>query len=210
MNEFYINKLNHLNNLSIYFKEYNAVNGRLRAILLFVPFAIIPTILPPVFCTLSMQDYNEFIQFLEENIKYGHFLTLLESLFLLPLGTFISLTDYFYNYRRSLKIENGINHEIEGLRQFLTKKKENLENLKLLRSIEDNNYKSIEELGNFYYEIGYNYDKYLKYYQKGVLRKKLQKKHSEEKILGLEQYFEEKGFVRERIKIEKSKMHFIE
>lgn len=203
MDEFYTNKLNHLDDLSTYFKKYNAVNGELRAILLFVPFAVIPFVLPPIFCSFSIYDYNELVSFLEENIKYGHLLTLWESTFLLPLGMTISLTDYFYNYRRGLKIEKGVNCEREGLKQILMKMKESLEKQKYIKDEKENIAGlNIEEVENLYYAIGFHYEKYLKYYQKGTLNKKLQKKYSEEKILEIEHYFLEKGFARER-KIEK-------
>ena len=42
----------------------------------------------------------------------------------------ISLTDYFYNYKRSLKNENGIKEERGDLRRILIKNRETLAYLK--------------------------------------------------------------------------------
>ncbi len=47
-------------------------------------------------------------------------------------------------------------------------------------------------MGKVYYEVGYQYKKYLKYYQKGILRWKEKKWYTEEQILEMEKYFEEK------------------
>lgn len=191
-------EFNRVDYLSAYLREYNNVNGGLRAFLIFIPFATIPIALPPLFCTFTPCDYNELIHFLGTNIKQGYFLSILESMFLLPLGTFISFTDYFYNYKRSIKIENGIYFEKEALRQLLTISKKCLEQKKW--EIEDNSYCDVKDIRDLYYDIGYHYKKYLKYYQKGILRKKLQKKYNEEKILEIEQYFLEKNLTRERVK----------
>lgn len=187
-------KINHLEYLSYYLKKNNNVNGGLRAFSLFGAFAIIPFVLPPLFCSLSSYDYNELVTFLGENMKYGHFETLLQSLFLFPIGGVMSLTDYFYNYKRSLKNEDGINEEKEGLKQILVKCREGLK-----LPIEDTNLlEQIQKMGKVYYEIGYHYKKYLNYYQKGILRKKLEGLYSEEQIIEMENYFEEKGIVRNR------------
>lgn len=187
-------KINHLEYLSYYLKKNNNVNGGLRAFSLFGAFAIIPFVLPPLFCSLSSYDYNELVTFLGENIKYGHFETLLQSLFLFPIGGAISLTDYFYNYKRSLKNENGINEEKEGLKQILVKYREGIE----LSKEDANLLEQIRKMGKVYYEIGYHYKKYLNCYQKGILRKKLEGLYSEEQIIEMENYFEEKGIVRNR------------
>ncbi len=188
-------KISHLEYLSNYLKEYNNVNGGLRAFFIFIPFAAIPFVLPPLFCSLSSYDYNELVTFLGENIKYGHYETILESLFLLPIGGIMSLTDYFYNYKCSVKNANGIKEEREGLRQILIKNRETLAYLK-----EDNDLLSqIQEIGKVYYEVGYHYKKYLKYYQKGILRRKVKKWYTEEQILEMEKYFEEKGIVRKHV-----------
>lgn len=187
-------KINHLEYLSNYLKEYNDVNGGLRAFSLFGAFAIIPFVLPPLFCSLSSYDYNELVTFLGENMKYGHFETLLQSLFLLPIGGAMSLTDYFYNYKRSLKNEDGINEEKEGLKQILVKCREGLE----LPREDTNLLEQIRKMGKVYYEIGYHYKKYLNYYQKGILRQKLEGLYTEKQIIEMENYFEEKGIVRNR------------
>lgn len=187
-------KIDHLEFLSNYLKEYNDVNGGLRAFSLFGAFAIIPFVLPPLFCSLSSYDYNELVTFLGENMKYGHFETILQSLFLLPIGGAMSLTDYFYNYKRSLKNENGINEEKEGLKQILVKYKEGLE----IPREDTNLLEQIRKIEKVYYEIGYHYKKYLNYYQKGILRKKLEGLYTEEQIIEMENYFEEKGIVRNR------------
>lgn len=187
-------KINHLEYLSNYLKEYNNVNGGLRAFSLFGAFAIIPFVLPPLFCSVSSYDYNELVPFLGENIKYGYFETILQSMFLLPIGSAMSLTDYFYNYKRSLKNEKGINEEKKGLRKILVKYKENLK----LPKEDTNLLEQIRDLGKLYYAIGYHYKKYLSYYQKGILRKKLEGLYTEKQIIEMENYFEEKGITRKR------------
>ncbi len=191
-------RLSFLDYLSEYYKNVNNVNGKLRASLLFAPFVCIPLVLPPMVCAFSSYDYNELVTFLGENIKYGYYITILESLFLVPIGGIMSLTDYFYNYKRSLKRESGVQEEKEGLKQLLQKRKECLE----LQREEDDTISNVDEIGKMYYAIGYHYKKYLKYYQKGILCEKLQKWYSEEQILEIENDYEEKGFARIR-KIDK-------
>lgn len=199
-------ELNGLKKFEIYLKDYNTKNGKLQPILLFLPFAIIPFVLPSLFCSLTSYDYNEMVTVLQENIKYGHFLTLLEGTFLLPVGTWISITDYLL-HRRNIEVEQALNYEKESLKNDLIYLKENLiikkeANKKEIGiSNEEEVSKKVSDVGNLYYQVGYYYSKYAKYYQKGILREKLQNRYDIETISKIEALLENEGTYRKiRIK----------
>lgn len=212
MNQFYLGfnkenmiltidqELKKLHNVATHIKNYNLENVK-SSFCLLLPFVAIPIILPPSFCLLTNCDYNKLVPFFYESIKYGHWLTIVESAFLLPIGTWISLTNHVLN-RKNLHAEEAINFEIDRFQNDLLELKSCLSKLK------EENFTTkgeevlncVDETGSFYYHVGYNYSKYLKYYQKGILRNKLHESYTEEQIEWIINLLEENGTTRIRKK----------
>ena len=132
----------------------------------------------------------------------------------LPLGIIID-SEIYYNHKDNLNEFNGINSELNYLKSQLKKEKENLiklQNEKNTKRILDKQYcfKTVDDLKqlkrikfylNLYYNLGYNENKYYRYFQQGKLDKKLQKSYIKEEIDIAKEYFEEK----EKVLVKKKK-----
>ena len=114
--------------------------------------------------------------------------------------------DNYRNYRNKVNIGNGISSELEFLKLQLEKEKENLISLKRdkTRYNEDKEIKSfkvddkqrLEALRSYlvlYNDLGYNREKYYRYYKQGKLDYELQKHYSENEIKLAKEYLEENG-----------------
>ncbi len=115
----------------------------------------------------------------------------------------------FGNYRKhkdSLKKEKGVNSELEFLQKQLIEEKQVLEDLKkdktrdeedkAFRVVEVDDKQQLRELKGYlslYYDLGYNVEKYYKYYEQGKLDDKLRKYYTDSDIDAAKEYLEEKG-----------------
>lgn len=122
----------------------------------------------------------------------------------LPLTLLLDLVN-FIKYKIDIKKEKGINSELEYLNEQLKKERHKLKKLfdnrtknnisKNIKTTSVNDVKQLKELNEqeeFYYDIGYNEEKYYKYYIKGILDKKMNKHYSDSSSLASE-YFENQG-----------------
>lgn len=126
------------------------------------------------------------------------------SICVIPIGAVLELTMY-KDYKNSIKIEKGINSELNFLKEQIEKEREELERLKQNKSRDNENtefrtvkvddlqqLKILKEYLDFYFDLGCNGEKYYQYYQHGKLDKKL-KKYSDTEIQLAKEYLEEKG-----------------
>lgn len=107
---------------------------------------------------------------------------------------------------KGYKKENGIDSQIDFLQRQIPIEKEDLENLKSVRTRERENTEfrtvkiddsqQLEALNSYldlFFDLGYNGNKYYRYYQQGKLDRKLQKSYTDTGIQLAKEYFEEKG-----------------
>lgn len=119
-------------------------------------------------------------------------------------GGMLSLIQY-KSYKKSKKRLQGYVNEKENLELILKEIQENLMTLKnslkqtsIDKKIETKKVDDKEEIsqllsyGSLYYDCGYNEDKYTKYYQKGILDKKLLGRYTEYGVELIEDYLEDK------------------
>lgn len=138
-------------------------------------------------------------------ISRGTFLGLIATpLFAIP-GSLLTLA--IYSKEKGLEQEQkGKETQLEYLKRNLVEQKENLEELKSdktsSKEVEGfyvskvDNIEALKKLRNFlsfYYDLGYNEEKYFRYYQKGKLDSYLGKFVNDAGIQFANQYFEEKG-----------------
>ncbi len=139
----------------------------------------------------------------EMNLKLFMFIAI--SAITLPAAGFMEL-DRYIKYKNWLKREKGINSELEVLKQQIMVEKEKLVELKSkktrtnenqeFRVVEVNDLERLKTLKgwlNLYYDLGYNGEKYYKYYQQGKLDAKLGKHYNDLGIEIAKEYLEEKG-----------------
>ncbi len=121
---------------------------------------------------------------------------------------FAAMLEYIHynDYKMLKQKEKGINNELDFLKKQIEKEKEYLETLKRekthnnvndeFKMIEVDDLQKLKELRSkleLYYILGYNDEKYYKYYQKGCLDEKLEKDYNEADIQLVKEYLEEKG-----------------
>lgn len=136
--------------------------------------------------------------------KMGIGLYCLTNFLSITLGGMLSLTQY-KSYKNSKKRLQGYVNEKENLELILKEIQENLMTLKnslkqtsIDKKIETKKVDDKEEIsqllsyGSLYYDCGYNEDKYTKYYQKGILDKKLLGRYTEYGVELIEDYLEDK------------------
>ena len=112
----------------------------------------------------------------------------------------------YRDYKKSIKKEKGINNELEFLKKQLVIEKENLDELKKdkTRNKENEEFrvvkvddlevlKILESWLNLYYDLGYDGEKYYKYYLQGKLDDKLGEYYNKTGINAAKRYLEEKG-----------------
>lgn len=122
--------------------------------------------------------------------------------FLIPLGATFELLSYI-EYKMSIKKEKGINSELALLKKKIKKERENLKRLKesktrdnectKFRTAKVNDLQELKKQLNFYFNLGYNEEKYYKYYEQGQLDKKFQDDYSDIEIEAAKEYLKEKG-----------------
>ena len=131
--------------------------------------------------------------------------SVLYSFLFFPLATLIDF-EMYRDYKKSIKKEKGINNELEFLKKQLVIEKENLDGLKKdkTRNRENEEFrvvkvddleilKILESWLNLYYDLGYDGEKYYKYYLQGKLDDKLGEYYNKTGINAAKRYLEEKG-----------------
>ena len=124
---------------------------------------------------------------------------------LTPMTAISDLRDY-KKFKDAQNTETGMNSELDYLKKQITIEKQKLEKLQKDKKkkkenkkfgvvVVDDKAKLAESKSNsdFYYNVGYNENKYFKYYQQGRLNDKLQKDYNDAEIKKVEEYLEEKG-----------------
>lgn len=113
----------------------------------------------------------------------------------------------YSRYKKDLKIEKGINKELDFLKHSIVREKESLKKLKQsktrdkenkdFRVVEVNDEKALRILDGYSklcFDLGYNEEKYHKYCQAGILDDKLRDQNYNEGAVELAvEYFEENG-----------------
>jgi len=147
------------------------------------------------------------ISLLNEEIASLILLPYVASIFIGISPVLFTLKDSVSKYRENkevLREFRGKEVELEILTKDIEDAKEDLENLKNNKTYVENEYlingsrvndlKSLKRLRDcltFYNDLGYFEDKYLKYYRRGNLEKKLKKEYSDEEVDFAMEYFEE-------------------
>ncbi len=137
----------------------------------------------------------------------GQFLSMISSILFLPVAALLEF-DTYRQYKRSLKEEKGVNNELEFLKKQLLEEKQVLEDLKIKKQennkIDEKEFKVVkvddkQQLDTLnsnlylYFDLGYNEEKYLKYYQQGKLDEKLKDSYNDLGIEIIKETLEEKG-----------------
>lgn len=165
-----------------------------------VPIATfgIPTVfLLPEFRTLFTEIFNKINCPIDPTIVIGLFSGGVSSAFSMAVEV---------KMYKGYKKENGIDSQIEFLQRQIPIEKEDLENLKSVRTRENENtkfrtikvddsqqLKALNSCLDLFFDLGYNGNKYYQYYQQGKLDRKLQKSYTDTGIQLAKEYFEEKG-----------------
>lgn len=162
---------------------------------------------PPILCW-----FNNGIEILKLTVDtiYGpfNFVRLIQFLTAVP-STLCALLFDFQEYKMAkaiVKEKNAITSELEAQEELLVIEKEKLVELQKnktknnenneFRVVEVNDKEKLTSLRNYlslFYDLGYNSDKYYKYYEQGILEEKLKKHYDEDGIQAAKKYLEEKG-----------------
>ena len=139
------------------------------------------------------------------NINLGTFFNSAMLTVFTPMTAIFDL-GYYKKFKDAKNKDKGINSELEYLKKQITIEKQNLEKLQKdkKKNEEDKEFgvvvvddkEKLAELksdSDFYYNLGYNENKYFKYYQQGRLDDKLQNDYNDAEIKKVEKYLEEKG-----------------
>ena len=178
----------------------------------YIPFGL------PMFAFMSTVGVNLLIYFLSGTnplmssmntifgvVNKGVLYSLFFSTFFIPMGALLEVSQYYENKEQKGK-EKGTNSELEFLKKQIVEEKQKLEDLKKekTRDEEDKEFRvvevddkqqlnDLESYLNFYFDLGYNEEKYFRYYQQGRLDKKLRKYYTDRDIEIAKEYLEEKG-----------------
>lgn len=134
------------------------------------------------------------------------------------MGGLLSLMEY-NSYIGFKKNRNGERAKAEAAKKELEVQKEKLDELKKDKTLSPENSKCFtkKDINNkkinsivtnfldFYYTVGYNEEKYLRYYEKGILEKKLEKSFSDDTIECVKEYLDENASVLEKNRKRKNK-----
>ena len=170
------------------------------------PFGLLATLIGPAYAywlgntDIYVSSVNTIFGTMNEAVLYSCFSTLF-----LPILSLLELQMYHY-YKNSKKDEKGINSELEFLKQQIIIEKQKLFELEKekTKNREDKRFRSVkvedlEELKalksclDLYYDLGYNGEKYYKYYLQGKLDNKLGRYYNDTGIEAAKEYLEEKG-----------------
>ena len=127
------------------------------------------------------------------------------STVMLPFGALIEFGMY-RQHKDSLKKEKGVNSELEFLQKQIVEEKQALEDLKKekkrdeedkeFRVVEVDDKQQLQALKSYlslYFDLGYNVEKYFRYYQQSKLDEKLRKYYTDRGLEVAKEYLKEKG-----------------
>jgi len=193
--------------------QYKKRSKFLKILLIWGPFLLWtfgPLIIDPIIWNFLGANL-EISTTLFKTINLGTFLGLISMPLFAVVGSLTALLIYS-KIKGKEQSQKGKETQLEFLRRNLVEQNEILEKLKLEKtnSLEKkdfylskiDNKEALKKLKNFlslYYTLGYNEEKYFKYYQKRILDNHLEKFENDEIPL-VYQYFEEKGPTLEREK----------
>lgn len=133
----------------------------------------------------------------------------------LELGAIVTYADYS-NFKKKAKRGNGLNTELEFLKSQIEKEKETLASLKKEKTRDNENTKfrstqvddkqqleALDSYSTLYYVLGYDEKEFGRLYQQGKLVDKMQRHYSNKEIELANNYFEEKGPVLAKKRINK-------
>ena len=195
------NKISLLEKESNAYKKYNAKH--------YIPFFLLMGLMTivgvPVLFSHCVENPTGYISTSIGEVNQNLFIFTAFSAITLPFTGFMEL-DRYTKYKDCLKREKGINSELEFLKQQIIVEKERLVELKSKKTRTNENQdfrvvkvndleilKIFKSWLNLYYDLGYNGEKYYKYYQQGKLDAKLGKHYTDFGIEIAKEYLEEKG-----------------
>lgn len=168
----------------------------------FLSMTLLPLILGPIISNFFglNESVNTIIGMVSKGTLNG---VIVSSLLFLPSLAYTSVL--LIGEREKQKEQKGNEMQLKHLKKSLVLAKEHLEKLKLDKTntneIEDSfvskvgSNKELRKLNReslFYYKLGYNEEKYFKYYQQGTLENHLSKFDNYREIPLANQYFQEK------------------
>lgn len=180
-------------------EEYKKHNKKRYIPILFPSISILSILLPPIISYLlgNTDVFINSIDTINGTINQALSYSLTSSLFFIPISALFELNIYS-NYKKDSKKAKGINSELNFLNKQLDKEKEILVKLKNKSSKDKENkefrvveVKDIDKLKilrnylNLYFNLGYNEQKYSKYYQDGKLDETLRKNHYDDTSIEL-------------------------
>lgn len=177
----------------------NKTTNILKKIILPYAIMVVLAMLTTFLMNLSFPWAIEHLPYLKNIINIGPFIT--GSLLCTPL-----VISNYSDYIKLVKEIKGIENQLDYLKKQMDKEQEKLEVLEKNKTNnnEVNEFKtvqisSLDDLRklrkhiNLLFDLGYNENKYYKYYEKDKLDKKLGKYYNEKQMEIAKEYFEEKG-----------------
>lgn len=194
-------KMNELQDMQ---KKYEKINKRkFIPIMIIISFIISKFVLPIIFNSFELIIYNSFLS------------SNLINVLLLSFAV-VGDTALFLKHKQNIKKQKGINSELFYLEHCL--KKENSKMKKLLRNSKHQkssktsiniNVRSSDKIDDinryldFYYNIGYNSDRYYNYYINDNVSRIIKKKYTEEDLDLVRDYFENQSNSHVKKKVKK-------
>lgn len=165
--------------------------------------AIIPSVL--INFADNASTYTTIVDTIFGPMSKGAAFTLSMSVVATPVVSFFEWL-WYDQHKSSVKREKGVNSELEYLRKQIIFEKEKLETLQKEKTNEEtkkefkvvkvNDLQTLQALKDtlyLYFDLGYNVEKYYKYYLQGKLDRKLDKYYNDTGIEIAKEYLEEKG-----------------
>lgn len=188
-------------------KEIQLYNKIRYIPIIFPTVALMSTIGAPIMFNFltATNSFTTYVDTIFGTISQALLISISMSICFIPISAGLELSMY-KDYKYSLKREKGINSELGYLKQQIEKEKEYLESLKQERTrnkektdfrtvkVDDlQQLKALKSYLDLYFDLGYNGEKYYKYFQEGQLDTKLQKYYTDTGIQLAKEYIEEKG-----------------
>lgn len=201
-------RISYLEKESQYYKIYNKKYNKKHYIPIILILGVLTTIIggPAIFYFLGNTDiYTSVVNTIFGTMNEAVFFSSVFSILYLPAISVLELNMYC-NHKNLLKKEKGINSELEFLKRQIVNERKKLVELTKEKTRDNENkefrvvkvndlekLKTFKSWLNLYYDLGYNGEKYYKYYFQGKLDDKLSKHYNNTGIEVAKEYLEEKG-----------------